>query len=103
VLLRSINPVRRDAFRRWLAELLWDTGSMRILRGKGVIAMKDEGEGGLALPHKFIFQSVEEQFDVEEAQGAESEWGSEERKDTKIIFIGWRLDAILLQNGLDSC
>ena len=73
-------------------------GRPRILRGKGVLAL---GAGA----RKFIFQSVEEYFDLEEAaEGSEgAEWGSTEARESRVVLIGWGLEREALQRGLEAC
>jgi len=124
VLLRC-GAVSREAFRLWVASLLWveegegerggsgggggsGAGGQRILRGKGVLALGKGGEEGAAggvERRKTIFQSVEEFFDVEEAQeGSEgAEWGAGEAAESRVILIGWKLDKGALQRGLLQC
>ena len=103
VVLRCAAALDREAFRRWVAALLWgqegSSAPQRVLRGKGVLAL------GAASPRKFIFQSVEEYFDLEEAQaGSEgAEWGSGEARESRVLLIGWALDRGALQRGLEAC
>ncbi len=119
------GTLEREAFRRWVAALLWggsggsgeaegegssssgSSGSSssegssrpRVLRGKGVLAL------GQHSPRKFIFQSVEEFFDLDEAaEGSEgAAWGEGEDRESRVILIGWGLDREARQRGLEGC
>ena len=48
---------------------------------------------------KVIFQSVQNQY-VTETGG---NWGENELRQTKIVFIGKYLDKVLIEKGLKSC
>ena len=63
--------------------------------------MKGGQGGGGALKH--IFQSVEAQFDVECAEGADARWGEAERRESRVILIGWGLQKRPLQAGFEAC
>jgi len=64
----------------WWQELM-STNSKSIYRSKGIIAMKDQ-------PNKMVFQAVHELLRFE----ALEPWGKDEKKVSKMVFIGADLD-----------
>lgn len=77
-------------FDTWLNVMLnWGTGL--FYRGKGILYIED-------FDKKIIFQSVMNQFMTESG----GEW-EENKKQTKIVFIGKHLDKELIENSLKSC
>jgi hypothetical protein len=69
----------------------------------GVLAVTAVGGGGGVEPVKAIFQSVEDHFDVEDALGVEGLWKVGEAQETKVIIIGWGMNKVTLQAGLEEC
>lgn len=65
-----------------------------IYRSKGVLAF--EGQGA----QKFVFQGVHEQIDFGPAA---TEWGADEPRVNKLVFIGRNLDRASLEKSLTAC
>jgi G3E family GTPase len=100
-----------------------------VLRGKGVLCvLADEEEGAGAAdaagaagaagagadassaaasrcsPLRHIFQSVQEQFDLQPAQGEGARWAlSELPAESRVVLIGRALDAAALAQGFSAC
>ena len=103
VVVRVQGDLRRDAFMRWAAALLWvdsSGSSTRVLRGKGVLSLAGETV-------RHIFQSVEETFDVTRVEGALGEWplglGSPPVRETALVLIGTGLKVVALRLSLAEC
>jgi G3E family GTPase len=93
VVLRVEGSLCREAFMTWAADLLWSGGDrgIRVLRGKGIVSLADA-------PARFIFQSVEETFDL--MQAGEHDVASGE---TAIVLIGTGLVRDQLMPPLARC
>jgi G3E family GTPase len=76
----------------WISALLKDQGP-NIYRMKGVLAIK-----GMA--KKFVFQGVHMVFD---GQPLDVEWGADEVKENKMIFIGKKLNKEELVASFMAC
>ena len=76
----------------WISALLKDQGP-NIYRMKGVLAIK-----GMA--KKFVFQGVHMVFD---GQPLDVEWGVDEVKENKMIFIGKKLNKEELVASFMAC
>ncbi len=75
----------------WLRTTL-QTKGVDIFRFKGILAVKGISE-------KFVFQGVHMLLDSE----ALGQWGPEEKKVSRAVFIGRNLDRRELTDGLTSC
>jgi G3E family GTPase len=93
VVLRVEGSLCREAFMTWAADLLWSSGDrgIRVLRGKGIVSLADA-------PARFIFQSVEETFDL--MQAGEHDVATNE---TAIVLIGTGLVRDQLMLNLARC
>jgi hypothetical protein len=55
-------------------------------------------------PLRHIFQSVQEQFDLQPAQGEGARWAlSELPAESRVVLIGRALDAAALAQGFSAC
>merc|ERR1719424_2385128 len=79
--IREVGELSMEKLNVWISALLKDQGP-NIYRMKGVLAIK-------GMPKKFVFQGVHMVFD---GQPMDIEWGAEEVKENKMIFIGKKLD-----------
>ena len=75
----------------WVGDVLKNLGN-DIYRMKGVLAVAGS-------PKKFVYQAVHMIFD-----GVfEGEWGPDEPRGNKLVFIGKNLDKQSLQRGFEAC
>merc|ERR1719261_1424008 len=75
----------------WVGDVLKNLGN-DIYRMKGVLAVAGS-------PKKFVYQAVHMIFD-----GVfEGEWGPDEPRGNKLVFIGKNLDKASLQRGFEAC
>jgi len=77
--------------RKWIDKLLREKGA-DIFRMKGVLAVANSEE-------KFVYQGVHMIFNGEFDQV----WGPEEKKESKLVFIGKNLDHAELRKGFAAC
>jgi G3E family GTPase len=86
------GEVDLDSVQTWLADLLNNEGPS-IFRCKGVIAVAHAEQ-------KFVFQAVHMIFNGE---FGEEEWGEDETRESKLVFIGKNLDKEKLRAGFAAC
>jgi len=75
----------------WLGELVTSKGA-DILRGKGIIDVRGEDR-------RLVFQTVHRLLEGD----YQRPWRPEERRCTRMVFIGRNLDSVSLQTGFESC
>ncbi len=75
----------------WIAKLLQLKGT-DIFRMKGVLAMA-------GVDHKFVYQGVHMQFKGEFTE----EWQPDEKRCSRLVFIGRDLDREYITNGFNAC
>jgi hypothetical protein len=92
--LSIIQPgvVDLDAVQEWIANLLQEKGK-DIFRTKGVIAIAHSAQ-------KFVYQAVHMIFN---GSFEEEEWGDDELRESKLVFIGKNLDKEELKAGFAAC
>jgi len=83
-----VNPGQLD---RWINTLMTTKGA-DLFRYKGVINVKN-------MDKRMVFQGVHMLF----SGGYTSAWGSDEKRETKFIFIGKNLDREELTSGFLAC
>ena len=91
VSLQIDQALDRGRFMAWLQRLMLEQGQ-DLLRAKGIVNL-----AGAA--RRFVFQGVHMMMDTELTQP----WTDGERRDSRLVFIGRRLDAALLQDELQHC
>ena len=91
VSLQIDQALDRSRFMAWLQRLVLEQGQ-DLLRAKGIVNL-----AGAA--RRFVFQGVHMMMDTELTQP----WTEGERRDSRLVFIGRRLDAALLQDELQHC
>lgn len=87
----SEKPMDLDRLGTWLQDLLKDQG-LNILRGKGIISITDEAR-------KLVFQSVHMMMECD----FQKNWKKDEKRTSRIVFIGRDLNENDLRRGFDSC
>ncbi|WP_374301084.1 GTP-binding protein [Ferrovibrio sp.] len=84
-------PVDARKFDAWISELLATKGQ-DILRAKGILDLKGSDK-------RFVFQAVHMIKDGD----FQRPWRADEKRQSKLVFIGRELDAAALQQGFDAC
>ncbi len=85
---RALNP---EHFLPWINEITARQGA-DILRMKGIIAFPDE-------PKRFVVQGVHMLLEGD----VQSDWGEEEPRTSRLVFIGRNLDRAALEQGFKAC
>ena len=91
VSLRSDKPLDPDKFFPWVQDLVQKEGP-NILRCKGILAFKDDDE-------RFVFQGVHMILDGDHQRP----WNKDEKRDSRIIFIGRNLPEEKIRQEFESC
>jgi G3E family GTPase len=89
--LRTDRPLNPDKFFPWLQDLVAVEGP-NILRCKGILSFKDD-------PERFVFQGVHMILDGDHQRP----WGTDEKRESRIIFIGRNLPEEKIRQGFESC
>ena len=85
------GEVDPQKFMPWLNDLVQREGG-KILRSKGILAFKGE-------PKRFVFQGVHMMLDGD----VQRDWQPDEKKLSKIVFIGRDLPAEKIRQGFRAC
>ncbi len=88
---KTMQPLDHDRFQRWMGDLVAVKGP-DILRSKGILAFKGE-------PRRFVFQGVHMLLDGD----LQREWKPDERRESRLVFIGRNLSRDELQAGFERC
>ena len=91
IALRTEKPLDPDKFFPWVQDLVQKEGP-NILRCKGILAFKDDEE-------RFVFQGVHMILDGDHQRP----WKPDEKRDSRIVFIGRNLPGKLITEGFESC
>jgi G3E family GTPase len=83
-----VNP---DLFMPWINKIVQDMGP-DILRSKGILSFPEE-------PKRFVFQGVHMILDGD----LQREWKKDEKRESRIVFIGRRLKQDELRRGFMAC
>ena len=89
--LVSYVPMDQGRVSAWLTHLVATQGQ-DILRAKGIIDLKDE-------PRRLVFQAVHMLLEGD----LQNLWKPDERRHSRLVFIGRHLDKAALQTGFDAC
>jgi G3E family GTPase len=85
------GPVNPELFLPWINEVVQRDGP-DILRSKGILAFPDE-------PKRYVFQGVHMILDGE----LQRDWKPEEKRNSRIVFIGRKLKEAELRAGFAAC
>ncbi|KQT58653.1 cobalamin biosynthesis protein CobW [Methylobacterium sp. Leaf456] len=88
---RIDGPVDPEKFMPWISNLTQVQGP-DILRCKGIVAFPDE-------PKRFVFQGVHMILDGD----VQGEWGADEKRVSRVVFIGRNLDPEAIRQGFFDC
>ena len=91
IALRTDTPLDPDKFFPWVQDLVQKEGP-NILRCKGILAFKDDDQ-------RFVFQGVHMILDGDHQRP----WQKDERRESRIVFIGRNLPGKLITEGFESC
>jgi G3E family GTPase len=91
VSIRLEGDVDPNKFMPWINRLTQEQG-LNILRCKGIVAMKGD-------PKRFVFQGVHMMLDGD----SQREWKPEEKRESKVVFIGRDLAEDDIRNGFLAC
>jgi G3E family GTPase len=85
---KALDP---DRFFPWVQDLVAKDGPS-ILRTKGILSFKDD-------PDRFVFQGVHMILDGDHQRP----WREDEKRESRIVFIGRNLDEDKIRKGFESC
>ncbi len=85
------GDVDPDKFMPWINDVSQAQGP-NILRSKGILAFKGE-------PRRFVFQGVHMILDGD----LQRDWKSDEKRESRLVFIGRDLDESELRKGFMAC
>jgi G3E family GTPase len=89
--IKSDKPLNPDKFFPWVQDLVATEGK-DILRCKGILSFKDD-------PERFVFQGVHMILDGDHQRA----WGADEKRSSRIVFIGRKLPEKKIRQGFESC
>jgi G3E family GTPase len=89
--LRTDQPLDPDRFFAWIQKLVAEEGP-KILRSKGILSFKDD-------PDRFVFQGVHMILDGDHQRP----WRDDERRESRIVFIGRELPEEAIRQGFAGC
>jgi G3E family GTPase len=89
--LKTDRPLNPDKFFPWIQDLVATEGK-DILRCKGILSFKDD-------PVRFVFQGVHMILDGDHQRP----WGKDEKRESRIIFIGRNLPDEKIRQGFEAC
>ena len=91
IAIRTDRPLDSNRFMPWLQGLVQREGQ-KILRSKGILSFKDDDE-------RFVFQGVHMMLDGDHQR----EWRADEKRQSRIVFIGRNLPEEKIRKGFESC
>ena len=91
VAVRLEGDVDPTKFMPWINRVTQEQGP-NILRCKGIVAMKGD-------PKRFVFQGVHMMLDGD----SQREWRPEEKRESKVVFIGRDLAEEDIRKGFLAC
>jgi len=89
--LKTDKPLDPDKFFPWVQDLVQKEGPS-ILRSKGILAFKNDEQ-------RFVFQGVHMILDGDHQRP----WNKDEKRESRIVFIGRNLPGKKITEGFDSC
>jgi G3E family GTPase len=89
--LKTDQPLDADKFFPWVQDLVAKDGP-NILRTKGILSFKND-------PERFVFQGVHMILDGDHQRP----WQADEKRESRIVFIGRNLDEDKIRKGFASC
>jgi G3E family GTPase len=91
VSMKTEKPLDPDKFFPWVQNLVQTEGPS-ILRCKGILSFKNDDD-------RFVFQGVHMILDGDHQRP----WAKDEKRDSRIVFIGRNLSEDKIRQGFESC
>ena len=91
VSLKTDKPLNPDTFFPWVQNLVQTEGP-NILRCKGILSFRDDDQ-------RFVFQGVHMILDGDHQRP----WKKDEKRDSRIVFIGRNLPEEKIREGFENC
>jgi G3E family GTPase len=91
IALSTDQPLDPDKFFPFIQNLTQAEGP-NILRSKGILSLRDD-------PQRFVFQGVHMMLDGDHQR----EWRPDEKRESRIVFIGRNLPEEKIRKGFESC
>jgi G3E family GTPase len=91
IALQTDQPLDPDKFFPWVQDLVQKEGP-NILRCKGILSFKNDDQ-------RFVFQGVHMILDGDHQRP----WKKDEKRDSRIVFIGRNLPGKMITEGFESC
>jgi G3E family GTPase len=91
IAFRTDKPLDSNRFMPWLQGLVQREGQ-KILRSKGILSFKDDDD-------RFVFQGVHMMLEGD----SQRKWKADEKRESKIVFIGRELPEEEIREGFESC
>ena len=88
--MRTDKPLDPDKFFPWVQDLVQTEGP-QILRSKGILSFKGDAK-------RFVFQGVHMILDGDHQR----EWGADEKRESRIVFIGRNMPEDKIRKGFES-
>ncbi len=89
--LKSDRPLDAQKFMPWLQSLVATEGQ-KILRSKGILSFKGDDD-------RYVFQGVHMMLEGDHQR----RWRSDEKRESRVVFIGRELPEKLIRDGFESC
>ena len=89
--LKTDKPLNAEKFIPWMQDLVATDGPA-ILRCKGILSFKDD-------PERFVLQGVHMILDGDHQRP----WKDDEKRDSRLVFIGRELPEEKIRAGFDAC
>jgi G3E family GTPase len=91
IAFRTDQPLDSNRFMPWLQGLVQREGQ-KILRSKGILSFKGDDD-------RFVFQGVHMMLEGD----SQRKWKADEKRESKIVFIGRELPEQEIREGFESC
>lgn len=91
VSLRASRDLNPDIFFPWISRIV-ETMGPDILRTKGILAFRNDDE-------RYVLQGVHMMIEGD----SQRPWGRDEQRESRLVFIGRKLDAAALKAGFEAC
>ncbi len=91
IAMKTDKPLDSNRFMPWLQGLVQREGQ-KILRSKGILSFKGDDD-------RFVFQGVHMMLEGD----SQRKWKADEKRESKIVFIGRELPEQEIREGFESC
>jgi G3E family GTPase len=87
----TMKPLDSKKFFAWIDNVSQIQGP-NILRAKGIMSFKDD-------PQRYVMQGVHMMFEGDHQR----DWAADEKRESRIVFIGRDLNEKALREGFEAC